>query len=310
MSCSKQEETIHFASEADLPGKSIAVPIGSIYDIMLSERTDIQLERYNTISDIIAALKSGKVDAFLADEVSLSPSDRRRHQLKMAFRGTESFDVAFACKLSDGSIIQQFNAFLTEERQSGRYEQMRHRWFDTDEPDTVSMPHIEQATQGTPLRIIASMIQAPLTFREGTEWKGFEMELLQRFALYAGRPIVVDFYDMASAPAALQTDKGDIWCSTIFITEERKKSVLFTDPYYNCSSAYFVRDAEVAGTQSPWQLLKESVHKNLIVEDRWRFIADGLLETLIIAIMSLLLGTLLAWLLGKALDLIVKTKKV
>jgi len=292
--CDGKNTQVEIKNEADLAGKRIAVSTGSIYDLELSKRTDILLERYSTTPDIIAAIKSGKVDVFKDDEIMLSPSDLRRHGLKKAFLTDQTFDVAYAFRLDDGETVTLFNRFLAESRQSGLYDEIVHRWFGTEEPDTVSMPYLSQSASGPTLFVGVSVLMAPMSFREGDQWKGFEIEILQRFAHYAGRPIDIRYYDLPGATAALHSGKIDVLSSSFFVTEERKKSVLFSDPHYVCHPAYFVLDNKAALSLDFWGLLKESFHKNLIVENRWRFIVDGLYETLVISVWSLLLGTLLA----------------
>ena len=92
----------------------------------------------------------------------------------------------------------------------------------------------------------------------------------------------------------IQSGLADVWSGSIFITEERSKMVLFTKPYYQCHPAYFVYDGERAGSGGFWREMEESFRKNFIQEKRWHFLVDGLKETIIIAVLSLLLGTLLA----------------
>ena len=296
LSCGQKTAPVELKSEVDVAGKTIGVPTGSYYDIEMTKRQDIRLERYTTLSDLIAVLKTGKIDAFLTDEISMSPGDMKRQGVKISFRSDETFDIAYAFALDDEATPEDFNRFLSEARQSGLYEQMRHRWFDTQDPDTVRMPAIAPGTGGRPLHVACSYMVAPMCFLEGSEWKGFEVEILERYAAQAGRPIDFKIYEVAAGPASLQSHKSDVWVGSLFITEERAKSVRFSDPYYACHPAYFIIDSDADPEVGPWDKLKEAVHKNLIVEDRWRFITDGLLETVIISIFSLLLGTLLAML--------------
>jgi polar amino acid transport system substrate-binding protein len=136
---------------------------------------------------------------------------------------------------------------------------------------------------------------APLSFKKGDTWTGFEMELLYRFAAYAKRPIEVSYLEGSSGSAALLSGMADVWSSCLFITPERAEKVLFSNPYNECHPAYFIYDTEATtASVGMWESLKESFQKNLIDEDRWKFLVDGLWETLIISVFSLLLGTLLA----------------
>lgn len=293
--CGHGTAEVEMNDESDVSGKRIILLAGSIYDIEMTPRQDVTLERYQTVSDMIAALKSGKGDALLHDEICLSPSDRRRHGMKIAFRTDQSFEVAYAFHQDDAETVEAFNVFLSEIRQNGLFDEIYHRWFDTEAPDTVSMPaaDIEKAT-GSPLRLSVSVLVAPMFFRNGSEWKGFEVELMQRFANQAGRPLEIINYDVSAATAALATKKVNLWGGSIFVTDERKKTVLFTDPYYACHPAYFVVDKQSKTSSGLLSTLKESAYNNLIAEDRWRLIADGLWKTIVISLFSLLLGTLLA----------------
>ena len=289
-----KNKTLTLNSEADIRGKTVAVMAGSIYDFEMSKRSDVTVTRFSSAPDVVAALTSGYANVMKDDEISLSPGDLRRQHLRIAFRCAESFDIAFAFRKDDAETVGLFNTFFDELRADGTYDTIFHRWFDTEDPDTVSLPSIEAVAEGQPLRVVTHSMMAPLCFRKGELWTGFEMELLKRFAAYARRPIQISLLDAASGSAALQSGLADVWSGSIFITEERSKMVLFTEPYYQCHPAYFVYDGERAGSVGFWQEVKESFYKNFIHEKRWHFLVDGLEETIIIAILSLLFGTLLA----------------
>ncbi len=288
-------KVVEVNSEIDVSGLKVAVQAGSIYDFEMSKRTDITVARYNTAPDIVTAITSGQADVLKDDEICMSPSDLRRHHLRLAMRCDESFDVAYAFRKDDSSTAMLFDAFLDEIRANGIYDEIHHRWYDTEDPDTVALPQMERIETGQPLRVVTHLVMAPLCFLKGDVWTGFEMELLRRFATYAKRPIEISYLDPASGAAALQSGLADVWSGSIFVTEERAEMVLFSKPYTQCHPAYFVYDsqAEVASV-GLWEGLKDSFRKNLIEEERWRFIVDGLWETIKISILSLLLGTLLA----------------
>lgn len=292
--CDGRKHHVQLLGEEDVAGKTIGCGDGSVYDMMLSKRSDIQVQRYTVTPDMVVALTSGKIDAFLDDEIALSPAERRRHGVKIAFRSKENFDIAFAFPKGDQASVDAYNSFLAEIRQNGLYEEIRHRWFDTEEPDTVKMPILETPADAPPLHVAVSIMVAPMSFPVGDHWHGFEIELLQRYAHHTHRALDVKYYNVAGASAALQRGMVHVWSSSLFITEERKKAVLFTDPHYACHPAYFVANEEAKASVGLWEKLKETVHKNLILENRWRFIVDGLQETLVISLCSLFFGTLLA----------------
>lgn len=295
-SCGKSGggKTATLNSEDDISGLTVAVLTGSIYDFEMSKRSDVKVARYNSAPDVVAAVTTEHVDVMKDDETCMSPSDLRNHHMRIAMRCDESFDVAYAFRKDDGATVEQFNTFLDNIRAEGTYDKIYSRWFDTEVPDTVNLPAIEEYSSGEPLRVVTHSLLAPLCFRKGELWTGFEIELLKRFAAYAKRPLDIKLLDAASGAAALQSGLADVWSGCIFITEERAEKVLFTKPYYQCHAAYFVLDKGAAANSSFWTGIKDSFYSNLIEEDRWQFLVDGLYETMVIAVLSLLLGTLLA----------------
>jgi len=293
--CGSRQQAVLFENEDDLPGKRVAVQTGSVYDLEMSERKDIQLYRSNSATDCIASLVSGKVDVYKDDEVILSPADQRRQGIRLVARGDESFPCGFVFRKEGVELAEQCNTFLAEIRASGLYQEIYDRWM---KMESAEQPHIPDDIpvyhEGVPISVAATISTAPLGYQVGVgEWEGFEVELLKRFAASVKRPLEIKPYDAAAGPAALQTGRVDIWFGCIFITEERQKQFLFSDPYYECRSAYFVK-RENDSSKGGWEALKHSFHKNLVEENRWRFIVDGLWETLILAFWSLVLGTVLA----------------
>ncbi len=91
--------------------------------------------------------------------------------------------------------------------------------------------------------------------------------------------------------------------STVYITEERHKQIDFSAPYYEMGTSAFALkqtiaayDAGPSAAPAPPSLLKrtaDSFYSNIIQEDRYLLIWDGLKTTLVISVFSTLFGTLL-----------------
>ena len=60
---------------------------------------------------------------------------------------------------------------------------------------------------------------------------GFDIELVQRFAASLGRTARFSQMPFGSLIAAKATGKVDMIAASIFITEERKQRIDFSDPY-------------------------------------------------------------------------------
>jgi polar amino acid transport system substrate-binding protein len=295
------EKKIEPKCDDDLTGLTVAVLSGTGSEMELTDRGDVKVARFSTGPDCLKALVTGKADAYVEDETSISPSELKRSKIHIAYKGEEAFDVAFAFR-KDDTLADNFDDYMEEIKKNGLFDEMNKRWFGTDEPETVPMPDIPSYTEGEPIHVGTMQLLAPLNFPVGDHWAGLEAELLYRFAAYLKRPIEIKTYEGSAGPAALNTKKIDIWGGSLFVTEERKQVMRFSEPYYQCHTVVLVRDDAFGTAQASEDLgfiddIKESVYRNLIFEDRWHFITEGLWETIVISFFSLILGTIMAALL-------------
>ncbi len=95
--------------------------------------------------------------------------------------------------------------------------------------------------------------------------------------------------DLGGALTAVQAGQVDMVGGNIFITEERKTFMDFTDSYYLCHPVFVVADHGKRAHIG----IGERFRMNLIRENRWKLITDGLLETIKITVLAILIGTIL-----------------
>ena len=289
ISC-RQEKTVtrELHSEADLSGLTLSTTAGCYYDEKYSRREDITLFRVNTEADGIQAVRQGIADVHVTDEVAFTPQMRRELGIKLAFRSEESFDVAFAVRKGDNQLREQMDRFIEESKANGSLDAILSHWL--EETPAPEIAQGEASESHSPLRCVTAVNMAPICYvGEGGAWMGMDADILQRFAAWSGRPFEMQFQDLGAAMIALSTGQCDVVNACLYITDERKKSVDFTEPYYLCRGGYFVIDKEEASTIG----FGERLRTNLVTEGRWKLITDGLWVTLIITVFAILLGTLL-----------------
>ena len=103
-----------------------------------------------------------------------------------------------------------------------------------------SSPHEDQ----TPLIIITSPDNPPFEFKDtakgGDKVIGFDMDVVQKLSERLGRPIQIMEADFSAIIPSLQSGRADMAISTLAATDERRKSVDFSDPYHQYKSALLV----------------------------------------------------------------------
>lgn len=294
VSCSQhQKETISLTSEGDLAGLRVATVNGSYYAVKLSKRDDIDLMLFTFEADALQALLSGKADVLVQDEILLNRNLQAEYGVKVAFKGSDKFPTALMFRKDEPQLAEAMNALQEEMARDGSLDSLKSYWLGEKYLDDSHYSHIPPEEGGQALKVACISSMAPISFMVDGEWYGLEPDLARELARKLHRRVEFKLYDASSAMMALKTGMADVMSGCIFITEERKQNFLFPDPYHKYGAAYYVKDKAAAAGVSFWKGIGSSLEKNLIRENRWKYITSGLWETIKITILAILLGSVL-----------------
>jgi len=297
----------------DLDGKRIAVLLGSTHDRFATKafpRSTVL--QYKTFADLILAVKTGKVDAGMMILETVRDMMRTDPEIGLLAENIYSDPVALGLRKGNAELLASVNAFLREIRSNGVYDEMVRRWI---VERRIEMPTIPNPSPRGVLKVgVASDKGIPWALVRDNRIVGFDIELIERFAAHTGRRL--ELYDMEfpGLLAAAASGKIDMIASTLAITDERRKQVDFSDPYYEIIGAVMVlaknlpahvpgqpgaapTAAAAAAADGPvpsfLERLAERARSNLLLEDRWKLILDGLRVTVLISLLAALFGTVL-----------------
>jgi len=295
--CGQRQARIN--STADLNDKRIAVQLGTVYDIYAAQTfPKATVLQYPTYQEVTLAVSTGKADAGLSDldtlrEVMLVNSDL------VAFgKPIMSSPVAAGFAKEDRDLRIAFNTFLSDIRHNGVWTDMVDRWMTRR---SRAMPDIPASGTNGTLVVGISSGGFPFAAVQNNELAGFDVELARRFAAHIGRePRLVD-QEFAGLITALASGKINVIIADMFITAERQKQIDFSDPYFEQDSvAFTVKSNTVAGdaasSPAPTSFVERmlsSYQSNIINEQRYLLIWDGLKTTALIAVLATFVGTVL-----------------
>jgi len=86
--------------------------------------------------------------------------------------------------------------------------------------------------QSTPLRVVTDATFPPMEFVKDGQRTGFDVDLVEALGKEMGRKIEWIDIDFKGLIPALQSGRADMAMSAIYITDDRRKVVDFSDPYY------------------------------------------------------------------------------
>ena len=293
---------VKLSSPDDLKDKRIGVLLGSVHDTYaMKHYPNATILQYKSPSDIVLAVKSGKVDAAFYARETLAEILRGDSELGVVGDSLHPVPIGMGFNKSDDKLRKKFNEFLRQTKENGVYNDMVNRWM--TQGNTV-MPKIDHPNaNGTLVVGMVSDKGLPFAALQNNKLIGFDIELSERFASYLGKKIKFVDMEFGSLIAAVSTNKIDMIASTLMLTEERKKQVDFSDIYYELGSNIFalkkniVSNAAATDTKTaPPSLMKgivDSFQSNIIQENRYLLILDGLKVTVIVSILASVFGTIL-----------------
>ena len=81
----------------------------------------------------------------------------------------------------------------------------------------------------------------PFSVHNKNGWEGFDIDMVKEFSKYINVNLEVIDYNFDGIIPALNTKKCDIIASGMTITNDRKKSVLFSEPYFKDGLSYLYK---------------------------------------------------------------------
>jgi len=285
----------------DISNKRIGVLMGSVHDAYATKNfPKAEILQYQSISDLLFALNSSKIDVGFIDKSAVTHVLKTNEDLGVFIDSVFSVPIGAGFNKESTQLREQFNEYLKKIKGDGTYAGMIDRWM---VKGLSEMPELDYKPVNGPLNVgIVSDLGLPSIAVQNGELVGFDIEVAQRFAAAIGREFVPVDLQFGSLIASISTKKIDMITSSMMITEERKKRIDFSDPYFESAVTILAKKSNLpAGTdasgspkgKSFWQKVASSFYSNIIFEKRYLHIIDGLKVTVLISILATLLGTII-----------------
>ena len=290
---------------SDFNGKRAGITTGSIHDsVIRNVLPQSPIFEYSNYTDLTTALKSGKIDYFLASTETASHIIEAEETLACLDEPVMVLDVgAMFAKTEKGRKLKaQMDDFIAKIKKDGTLDEIYDYW---SRPSSASTPVDMSGLTGESgtLRFATSGTKVPVSFVAGGKIAGTDPDIAVRFCREYGYAIDVNTVDTAGIIPGLATGVYDFSLSEMVITDERKESVLFSVPYHGADLLLIARKSDLGiadgSSAEPdkgfFRRLADSFVKNFIRESRWKLILQGIGTTCFITFFAGLFGTILAF---------------
>ena len=301
----KQGENID--SFSDLEEKNIGVQSGATYDTFVENNIENpNIQYYNLISDMCAALDSNRIDGFAVDK-PVADAFINENPSKYRILGSVyevPYGVGFP-KTNPNSekLCKEFDDFLTKIKNDGTLDELYEIWVSTDDTKKVIDKKGLTGENGLLVYATSSSTGIPFSYIKDDEIVGFELDLAYRFCREYGYDIKVDDYSLNGFYTALPAGKCDFGGAGTCITEERMETILFPQPYYESDCVIVVRNYnnDISNVDNSnlnfFERIIDSFYKTFIRESRYKLFLSGIFTTMFVTILAIIFGTICGFIL-------------
>lgn len=241
--CGKSVPNTVFSVD-DLPGKTIGVQLGTTGDLYASgyEADGSVIERYNKGNDAVQALKQGKIDCVIIDSQPALKFVEKNDDLVILDEDFANEEYAMAISKDNSELKDAINGALKELKEEGTLDTIVSNYIgdDTKGQFPYESPEGVDRTNGE-LVMATNAAFEPYEYYEADEIVGIDADMAQAICDKLGYELVIEDMEFDSIINAVQSGKADIGVAGITITEDRLKSIDFTDTYATATQVIIVR---------------------------------------------------------------------
>nr|WP_197027950.1 ABC transporter permease subunit [Butyrivibrio sp. WCE2006] len=234
----------------DLNGKKVAMLTGAPFEELVRSKAPgvAEFSYYNSLPDLVLALKSGKIDAFLTNNAIAMLAVNRNPELALFPENLSDgvFGFAFAKGTSELSKWQAAYDSIPKETVQKLWE----KWTGADD-SIKSVPEQDwPGKNGTVEAAVADTLEPMSYVGNNGKLIGFDIELLLLMAKELDVHINFNGMEFSAILSSVQAGKATVGAGSIIATEERRHSVDFID-YYPAAFSLVVRSNGTSAGKAP-----------------------------------------------------------
>ena len=246
-----------------LKGKTVGVKNGTAAQRFLQNNKDkygYTIKTFDTGDLMYNSLSTGAVDAVMDDQPVIEYAIKQGQDLSINMQGEAVGSFAFGVK-KDGShenLIKQFNTALAQMKKDGTLDQIIEKWTGSSQSSSstttttstsvVPETSTEAGQKATPkkkkYKISSDSSFAPFVFQnDQSKYTGIDMELIKAIAKDQGFTLEISNPGFDAAVSDVQNGNADGMIAGMTVTDARKATFDFSDPYYTTNSILAVQES-------------------------------------------------------------------
>ena len=240
--------SVSFAAEApaklnninQLKTEKLAAQRGTVGQFLaedlLGDKKSEMLTTYEKYVDAISALLQGKVRAVIMDEMPAKRFLASVEGLAIMNEPLSEENYAMGFRKGNTELLAQVNKALAEIKADGTLDAIFKKYYETflaGDSSSIKPEDIDfnKGAKGGKLVVGTEAGFAPYELKVGSGFIGIDVEMCAAIAKKLDKELVIINMNFDALPMAVSTNKVDLICAGITVTEERKENMDFSDNY-------------------------------------------------------------------------------
>ncbi|MDO5411134.1 MAG: ABC transporter substrate-binding protein/permease [Lachnospiraceae bacterium] len=295
--CAKKEPApASFVKTVDDLGKAkIGVQLGTTGDIFASDVEGATVQQFQKGADAIQALKQEKLDCVIIDEQPAKAFVRQNASLSILDEAFAVEEYAIVVAKGNTELTTKINKAIAQLKKDGTLENITKNYIgdSTKGNFPYESPAGTDRSNGT-LVMATNAAFEPYEYIQDGKVTGIDVDMAQAICDILGMELKIEDIDFDAIIPAVQSGKADIGVAGMTVTEDRLKSIDFSDSYTTATQVIVVRNGK---NDESFNLIDKFKH-NFIEENRWQYLTKGLATTVIISFFAVLIGIVLGFLIA------------
>ncbi len=235
------------AGVQDLEGARIGVQLGTTGDILASDYEEMGsvVTRYAKGADAIQALNQNKIDCVIIDQQPAESFVAINEGLTILEEEFALEEYAICVSKENTELKDKINAALAEIKADGTMDKIVSNYIgdETKGKSPYVSPENVSRENGT-LVMATNAAFEPYEYIEDGKIVGIDVDMAQAVCDKLGMELQIDDINFDAIISAVQSGKADVGVAGMTVTEDRLKSIDFTDSYATSTQVIIVKDAE------------------------------------------------------------------
>lgn len=289
---------VAYASEyktiEELNGKKIGVQTGCLYETHIADECpDAEIQYFTMPQDMILALNSNKIDAYLIEEVGYYATAAVHPELATLEESAGLCEAAVIIGNNDKQerLLREINEFIAKHNSEGdgMLDKMFKYWVEDFDAEKSRTEQGGFTGENGELIIACEGGYEPFSYVNDEGDCGYDVDFMYRFCREYGYTPNIQRVAFESIAPGAESGKYDIGLN-IILSDERDANACLSDVYYTCD-IFMVVPNDVDEGAGFIAKMKDNFNNTFIKESRWKLFASGAGITLMITLSSIILGT-------------------